>query len=79
VDLFRRRFKTQGPILREMSRGAFAAFLFHQLVLVGLVLGSRLLAWPPEVDFLVVSAIGVAGSFLLGSALLRIPGVARIL
>jgi surface polysaccharide O-acyltransferase-like enzyme len=79
VDLFRRRFKTQGPILREMSRGAFAAFLFHQLVLVGLVLGSRLLAWPPEVDFLVVSAIGVAGSFLLGSALLRIPGVSRIL
>ena len=79
IDLFRRRFTGQGPILGQMSRAAFAAFLFHQLVLVGLVLGSRLLAWPPEVDFLVVSTLGVALSFLIGSAVVRVPGVSRIL
>jgi len=79
VDLFRRRFTGQGPILQEMSRAAFAAFLFHQLVLVGLVLGSRLIALPPEVDFLVVSTLGVALSFLIGSAVVRVPGLSRIL
>jgi hypothetical protein len=79
VDLFRRRFTRQGPILQEMNRAAFAAFLIHQLVLVGLVLGSRQLPWAPEVDFLVVSSLGVVVSFLLGSALIRVPGVSRVL
>jgi hypothetical protein len=79
IDLFRRRFSNQGPLLREMSRAAFAAFLIHQLILVGLVLASRYPALPPEVDYLVVSAAGVAVSFYLGWLLLRIPGISRIL
>jgi surface polysaccharide O-acyltransferase-like enzyme len=62
-----------------MSRAAFAAFLFHQLILVGLVLASRSTTWPPEIDYLVVSALGVAGSFLVGSLVLRVPGISKIL
>jgi hypothetical protein len=46
---------------------------------VGLVLASRYPALPPEVDYLVVSAAGVAVSFYLGWLLLRIPGISRIL
>jgi surface polysaccharide O-acyltransferase-like enzyme len=79
VDLFRRRFPNQGSLAREMSRAAFAAFLFHQLILVGLVLASRSTTWPPEIDYLVVSALGVAGSFLVGSLVLRVPGISKIL
>ncbi len=79
VDLFRRRFDHQGPLAREMSRAAYAAFLIHQVVLVGLVLGSRHVPWPPEVKYLLVSGLGVELSFGLASLLIRVPGVSRVL
>jgi hypothetical protein len=66
LDVFRRRYNHQGRPAREMSRAAYAAFIFHQIVLVGLVLATREVSWPPEVDFLVVAVLGVAVSFALG-------------
>jgi hypothetical protein len=79
VDVFRRRFDHQGPLAREMSRSAFAAFLVHQLVLVGLVLVSRRTGWSPELNFFAVSLLGVAISFAFGSTLRRLPGMRRVL
>jgi len=79
VDLFRRRFTDQGRIRKEMSRAAFAAFLFHQLVLVGLVLASRFVPWPPEAEYLLVSVLGVAASYALGSLVVRLPGASRVI
>jgi hypothetical protein len=78
LDAFRRRYNRQGRVARVMSRSAFAAFVLHQLVLVGLVLASREVTWPPEVEFLLVSALGVVGSFGLGALALRLPGISRI-
>jgi hypothetical protein len=79
IDLFRRRYRSQGRLLEAMSRAAFAAFVLHQLVLVALVLASHSMAWAPELDYLAVTVLGVAGSFLLGALVVRIPGAARIL
>lgn len=79
VDLFRRRFNHQSMLARELSRAAYAAFLVHQIVLVGLVLASRQMPWPPELKCLAVSVLGVTFSFGLGVALVRLPGVARVL
>lgn len=79
VDLFRRRFNHQGALARELSRAAYAAFLVHQIVLVGLVLASRQMPWPPELKYLAVSLLGVTLSFGFGAAVVRLPGVARIL
>jgi hypothetical protein len=78
LDVFRRRFDRQGPLLGVLSRAAFAAFVVHQVVLVGLVLATRHVPWPPEVEYLGVAALGVAGSFALAWLLLRLPGVSRI-
>jgi membrane-bound acyltransferase YfiQ involved in biofilm formation len=78
VDLFRRRFNHQSPLMRELGRSAFAAFIVHQVILVGLVLVTHQLPWPPEVEFLTVCILGVTASFAVGSALVRIPGVRRI-
>jgi glucans biosynthesis protein C len=50
----------------------------HQVVLVELVLASRRVAWPPEVEYLAVSVLAVLGSFGLGALLVRIPGASRI-
>lgn len=78
LDLFRRRFNHQSPLAREMSRAAFAAFIIHQVVLVGLVLASHQVAWPSELKYATVSVLGVVGSFAIGSLLVRLPGVSRI-
>lgn len=79
VSAFERRFSRQGPIARTMGRSAFAAFVLHQVVLVWLVLGSRLVGLPPEVEYLTVASLAVLLSFGLGSLALRIPAVSRIL
>lgn len=78
TDLFRRRFDHQGARARGWSRAAFAAFVLHQLVLVGLVMASHAVTWPPELEFLTVATLGVVASFALGSLALRVPGVARV-
>lgn len=78
LDVFRRRFDRQGPFARELSRAAFAAFVVHQVILVGLVLATRHVPWPPEVEYLGVAVLGVAGSFALAWLLVRLPGVSRI-
>lgn len=78
LSIFRRRFDRQGPLGRKMSRSAFAAFVLHQLVLVGLVLASHYTPLAPEVEYLLVSGLGVSVSFLLGWWLTRLPGVSRV-
>jgi glucans biosynthesis protein C len=78
LDLFQRRLDHQGRLGRAASRAAFAAFVLHQLVLVGLVLATRAVPFAPEVEYLLVSTLGVAGAFGLAVLLLRVPGVARI-
>lgn len=79
LAVFRRKHNHQGRLARELSRGAYAAFVIHQIVLVGLVLATHEVSWPPEVDFLVVAVAGVAFSFGTASLLVRLPGVRRIL
>ena len=78
LDVFRRRYNHQGRLAREMSRAAYAAFILHQIVLVGLVLATREVSWPPEMDFLAVAVLGVTVSFGIGSLLARLPGVRRV-
>lgn len=79
VDVFHRRFTRQGPLLQQMSRAAFAAYVVHQVVLLAAVLATRATQWPPEIDYLAACALAVVGSFALGAALVRLPGASRIL
>jgi hypothetical protein len=60
------------------TRAAFAAFVIHKVVLVGLVLASRQVPWPPEDEYVAVGVLGVFGSFAVGTLLLRLPGVSRV-
>lgn len=79
ADVFRRRFDRQGPVRRELGRAAYATFFVHQLVLVGVVLAVRQVVWPPEVELLAVVLLGLGISFGLGLAIVRLPGVSRVL
>lgn len=78
IDLFRRRVDHQGRLAAAMSRSAYAAFVLHQVVLVGLVLATRLVAWPPEVEYASVALLGVAASFTAGWFVARLPGLSRV-
>ncbi|GAA4723634.1 acyltransferase family protein [Pedococcus ginsenosidimutans] len=79
VDAFRRRADRQGPLARSLGRAAYATFFVHQGVLVLLILASRHLPWPTEARFVLVAVLGVVLSFAFGAALLRVPGVAKVL
>lgn len=79
IDLFQRRFDHHGPLGTAMSQASYAAFLVHQAVLVGLVLASRHVPWAPELKYIVVATLGVAGSFAVGALLIRVPVLSRIL
>jgi len=78
LDVFRRRYDRQGPLARELGRGAFAAFLLHQGILVLVILGTHHLPWPTEVEFLTAAGLAVVLSFAVASAFVRLPGVRRI-
>jgi hypothetical protein len=78
VELFGRRFDHQGRVARAMSRSAYAAFLFHQLILVGLVLASRKVPWAPEIEYVLVASLGVALSFGVGALVTRVPLLSRV-
>jgi peptidoglycan/LPS O-acetylase OafA/YrhL len=79
VDAFRRHAGRQGPLARRLARASYATFLVHQGVLVLLIVASRQLPWPTEARFALVAVLGVTLSFGVGDAVLRVPGVARIL
>lgn len=79
VDLFGRRFRHQGALARALSRGAFAAFLVHQGVLVALALTSTTIDAAPEVKYVLVSGVAVVVSFAIGTSLTRLPGLRRVL
>ena len=78
LALFRRRWNTQRPWAVRASRGSYAAFLIHPVVLVLLSLAVHAAPWPAEVKFVIVAAAGVPLTFLLGYGMARIPGVRRI-
>jgi fucose 4-O-acetylase-like acetyltransferase len=78
LDVFRRRADHRSRLGRELGRAAFAAFVVHQVVLVELVLWTHHLPWPPEVEYLLVCVLGVAGSFAIASLVVRLPGVSRV-
>lgn len=78
LALFRRRWNTQRPWAVRASRGSYAAFLIHPVVLVLLSLAVHDAPWPAELKFVVVAAVGVPATFLVGYGITRIPGIRRV-
>jgi glucans biosynthesis protein C len=79
VAWFQRRWTRQRPLVERASRGAYAAYVLHPLVLVVASATARPLPWPPEAKFALVAPVGVAVSFAVGWAITRSSLVGRIL
>jgi glucans biosynthesis protein C len=79
VTWFQRRWTGQRRLFERASRGAYAAYVVHPIVLVSASAAARPLPWPPETKFVLVAAVGVAVSFAVGWTLTRSSLVGRIL
>lgn len=79
VYWFRRHLDRQGGFAAYMSRSAYAAFLIQGPVLVGAAIALKPLPLPGDLMFLLLSAIGIVGSFFMAGLLLdHIPFVRRL-
>lgn len=78
LALFRRRWNAQRRWAERASRGSYAAYLMHPVVLVLLSLAVHAAPWPAEAKFLLVAAVGVPLTFLVGYGLTRVPWISRI-
>lgn len=63
----------------DLSRRAYAVYIFHPLLVISLTLAFFDWTIEPALKLLVVAPLAVAGSFLLASVLIVIPGVKRII
>src|SRR5579871_84870 len=73
VVWFRDRFDNQGRLARFLSDNAFAVYVFHPPVVIGISLVLRQASAAPALKFAVVSVTAILASFLLAPVLRRVP------
>ena len=76
---FHERFATLGPIGSRLSRRAFAIFIVHPPILVGVAVAWRGVEAPALVKFAVTGALAYALCYLVAGGLLRFAPLRRIL
>lgn len=67
------------PLSRWLSERSFAVYVFHPVILVALTLALRPLAGDPFLKVALLTAAGLAGSYLVADVARRIPGLRTIL
>lgn len=75
----RQRFETLSPLGKRLARRAFAIYVIHPPVVVGVTLAWRAVQAPALVKFAVSGSLACVLCYLIAGALLRVPGVARVL
>ena len=75
----RRLWNEPSARISKLSRYTFAVYIFHPLVLISLSLLVSGWAIEPALKLLFVGPLAVIGSFLLGSVIVQIPGVKKII
>jgi surface polysaccharide O-acyltransferase-like enzyme len=75
----KRYWKSSGVAAGKLSRSAFGVYIFHPLVIVCLALALRNWNIEPGVKCLLVVPLAVAGSFLLATLIVQVPGIKKII
>ncbi|PBJ09326.1 acyltransferase [Flavobacterium sp. ACN6] len=75
----KRSWNNSSKLLANASRCSFAVYIFHPLVIVVFTVALRNWTIDPAVKLLAVAPLIVVGSFVLGSLILLIPGVKKII
>ena len=78
--LFRERInKKPGRVLAAMIGAAYAVYIIHWWVVVGIQAGFEAVDLAPFIKFVLVAILAIALSFFLGHLMRLIPGVKKIL
>ncbi|HVW95624.1 MAG TPA: acyltransferase family protein [Mucilaginibacter sp.] len=75
----RRYWDKSSALLSKMARSTFAVYIFHPVVIISVALALTGWAVDPALKLLVAAPLVVAGAFLLGALIRRIPGVKKII
>jgi hypothetical protein len=75
---FQQRFAVLNDFWRSLAARAYAIYVIHPPVLVGVALAWRTLAAPALVKFAVTGTVTCGLCFILAGWLLRIPGARRV-
>jgi peptidoglycan/LPS O-acetylase OafA/YrhL len=75
---FTRRFQTLGPTWTALARRAFAIYIIHPPILVGIALAWRHVQAPHLVKFAVTGTATCFACFWLAGLLLRVPAIRRV-
>lgn len=78
LPTFQRRFATLSPTWRKLADRAYAIYIIHPPVLVGVALVGRPLALPALFKFPIAGTITCVLCYALAGLLLRIPGARRV-
>ena len=79
LNFFKTRFNNQNSLLEWMAPNVFAAYIFHPLVIVAVMIPLLNVALPSVAKFFIVSIISVPLSFLVSYLVKKIPNANRIL
>jgi surface polysaccharide O-acyltransferase-like enzyme len=73
------RFRELGPLGMRLARRAFAIYVIHPPVVVGVALAWRGIQAPALLKFALTGSLACVLCYLIAGALLRVPGVQRVL
>ncbi len=79
LSVFRNKLCRQGPWLEGFSDSAYAVFIIHTPIIVGLCVAVRDVALPPVFKFVLLGPVCIAASFLSAWTLRKIPVVGRVI
>ena len=75
----REKWNQQSALLKNMSRSAYAAYIFHPLILISLAMLCIPLAIDPVLKLLIVAPLAVTFTFILAGLLVKIPDINKII
>jgi len=75
----KRNWNIYSKLLTKVSRCSFAVYIFHPFVIVVLTLAVRSWSIDPAIKLLAIAPLIVLSSFVLGSLILLIPGIKKII
>lgn len=76
--VFRRRWNDQRPLIRKMTKDAFAVYVLHAPIIVLLAVAARGVALHPLLKFVAVTLVAVPVCFVIGNLFHRLSLAQRV-
>lgn len=79
VGIFKEKFNKQGKLAKQLSGGAYAVFVIHATVVVGVSVFFKDLELYPVLKFMLMAPIVLFFCFTIAILLKKVPGINKVL